>query len=97
MNAPIQSHNQKAAAVWSSGGSGYNLISSRAVARNGAKVIGVDIAADLLAAATARAAAEGLDEYRLGDAENLPFADGEFDAVISTCGVMFATLKGAKL
>ena len=50
MDSPIQSHNQKAAAVWSSGGSGYNLISSRAVARNGAKVIGVDIAADLLPA-----------------------------------------------
>ena len=28
MDAPIQSHNQKAAAVWSSGGSsGYDLIS----------------------------------------------------------------------
>ena len=64
---------------------------SRAVARSGAKVVHVDIASDLLAAAKARAAAEGLDiEYRIGDAERLPFADGEFDAVISTCGVMFA-------
>jgi SAM-dependent methyltransferase len=26
----------------------------------------------------------------MADAENLPFAEGEFDAVISTCGVMFA-------
>ena len=45
-----------------------------------------------MAAAAERAKAEGLDvEYRVGDSESLPFADGEFDAVISTCGVMFAT------
>jgi hypothetical protein len=48
--------------------------------------------ADLLAAATERAKAEGLDiDYRLGDAEQLPFEDGAFDAVVSTCGVMFAS------
>jgi SAM-dependent methyltransferase len=65
---------------------------SRAVARRGAAVIGVDIAADLLAAARQRAKAEGLDiDYRTGDAEKLPFADGEFDAVVSTCGIMFAS------
>ncbi len=27
MDAPIQSHNQKSAAVWNSGGSGYDTIS----------------------------------------------------------------------
>ena len=27
----------------------------------------------------------------MGDAEALPFADGAFDAVISTCGIMFAS------
>jgi SAM-dependent methyltransferase len=55
-------------------------------------VIGVDIAADLLEAARAKAEAEGLDvEYRLGDAEELPFEDGTFDAVVSTVGVMFAS------
>jgi SAM-dependent methyltransferase len=65
---------------------------SRAVARRGAAVIGADIAADLLAAARQRAKAEGLDiDYRTGDAERLPFADGEFDAVVSTCGIMFAS------
>jgi ubiquinone/menaquinone biosynthesis C-methylase UbiE len=65
---------------------------SRAVAKRGARVIGADIAADLVAAAQERAKAEGLDiDYCVGDAEKLPFADGEFDAVISTCGVMFAS------
>jgi len=65
---------------------------SRLVARLGASVIGVDIAAGLLDAARAQAAAEGLAiDYRLGDAEQLPFEDGAFDAVVSTCGVMFAS------
>jgi SAM-dependent methyltransferase len=65
---------------------------SRVVARRGAKVVGVDLGSDLVAAASERARAEGLDiEYRVGDAEALPFADGAFDAVISTCGVMFAS------
>ncbi len=64
---------------------------SRLVARRGATVVGADIAEGLLEAARAQAAAEGLAiDYRLGDAEQLPFADGAFDAVISTCGVMFA-------
>jgi SAM-dependent methyltransferase len=65
---------------------------SRLVARRGADVIGADIARDLIAAARDRAKAEDLSiQYELGDAENLPFADGQFDAVISTCGIMFAS------
>lgn len=65
---------------------------SRLVARRGAAVTGVDIAADLIAAARKRAEDEHLAiEYRIGDAENLPFADGEFNAVVSTCGAMFAS------
>ena len=65
---------------------------SRLVAARGARVVGADIAGDLIAAAGERAQMEGLNiEYRLGDAESLPFADGEFDAVVSTCGIMFAS------
>jgi len=45
----------------------------------------------MLAAAREIAGERRLEiDYRLADAEALPFADGEFDAVISTCGVMFA-------
>jgi SAM-dependent methyltransferase len=65
---------------------------SRVVARRGAKVIGVDIARELLDAARLKASAERLRvEYEIGDAEDLPFEDGAFDAVVSTFGVMFAT------
>ena len=43
-------------------------------------------------AARAKAEAEGLPiDYRLGDAESLPFESGEFDAIVSTCGIMFAS------
>lgn len=64
---------------------------SRLVARRGAQVIGADLGPDLIAFATERAAEESLPiTYQVADAESLPFADGEFDAVISTCGVMFA-------
>src|SRR5262245_40393533 len=69
---------------------------SRVVARRGGSVVGAGIAEDLLEAARARAAAEGLSiDYRVGDAESLPFASGEFDAVISTVGVMFASRQEA--
>jgi SAM-dependent methyltransferase len=69
---------------------------SRLVARRGATVVGVDIASGLLDVARAKAKAEGLSiEYRLGDAERLPFEDGGFDAVVSTYGVMFATQQEA--
>jgi SAM-dependent methyltransferase len=120
----VQPHNERPAAVWSTGGREYDQISrgiadsiehcvlrlnprrgervldlstgtgwtSRQVARRGASVIGVDIATELLAAARAKAASEGLlIQYQVGDAEDLPFEDGEFDAIVSTCGVMFAS------
>ena len=65
---------------------------SRVVARRGATVTGVDIANDLLDAARAAAEADALPiDYHLGDAECLPFDDGMFDAVVSTCGVLFAS------
>ena len=66
--------------------------SARNAARTGAHVIAVDIAPELLAAARELSAhVQPPIEFRLADAERLPFGDGQFDAVISTFGVMFAT------
>jgi SAM-dependent methyltransferase len=62
-------------------------------ARLGADVLGVDIAANLVAAGTARAAAEGLGNVRFeeGDASDLAdLADDSFDLVVSIFGAMFA-------
>lgn len=60
-------------------------------ARAGAEVTGIDIAPNLIEQAIANAAAEGLDiKFDVGDAEDLPYADGEFDAVITMFGAMFA-------
>jgi ubiquinone/menaquinone biosynthesis C-methylase UbiE len=51
---------------------------SRLVAKHGAQMIGADIGAELLVFATEQAKAEGLNiTYQVGDAESLPFADGE--------------------
>lgn len=128
MQGAVQPHNERPAAVWSSGGAAYDRISrqisaalehcaarldprsdervldlatgtgwtSRLLAQRGAKVTGADIAGDLLADASARAAAAGLDiEYRVEDAEKLSFADASFDVVVSTFGVMFASRPDA--
>jgi ubiquinone/menaquinone biosynthesis C-methylase UbiE len=60
-------------------------------ARAGAKVTGCDISTNWLEQARARAAAEGLDViFEEGDAESLPYEDGQFDAVVSLVGAMFA-------
>ena len=60
-------------------------------ARKGAQVTGIDIAPNLLSQARDRAGAEGLQiTFQEGDAEELPFPDGEFDLVMSMFGAMFA-------
>ena len=65
--------------------------SARNAARMGAEVTGVDIAEELLAAARELSAhVRPPIEFRLADAERLPFGDGAFNRVISTFGVMFA-------
>jgi len=64
---------------------------SLAAARRFCDVTSTDYVPALLERGRARAAAEGLRiDFREADAEALPFADGSFDAVVSTFGVMFA-------
>jgi SAM-dependent methyltransferase len=60
-------------------------------ARRGAEVTATDLTPELLDVGRDAAAAEGLGlTWRTADAEALPYADGEFDAVLSCIGVMFA-------
>jgi ubiquinone/menaquinone biosynthesis C-methylase UbiE len=60
-------------------------------ARAGAEVTGVDIAPNLLEQARKRASAENLKiQFDEGDAEDLPYRDGEFDIVVTMFGAMFA-------
>jgi ubiquinone/menaquinone biosynthesis C-methylase UbiE len=70
-------------------GTGNTALAARA---RGAAVTGLDLTPELLAVAEKRAAEEGLDgiTWKSGDAEALPFADGSFDVVVSSCGLMFA-------
>lgn len=70
-------------------GTGNTAIKARLM---GAKVTGLDFASELLAVARKKAASEGLDDIRFdeADAGKMPYADNEFDVVLSTCGHMFA-------
>jgi 2-polyprenyl-3-methyl-5-hydroxy-6-metoxy-1,4-benzoquinol methylase len=61
------------------------------LARQGSIVTGVDIAPNLLVQARERAAAENLAiTFDEGDAEQLPYPDASFDAVVTMFGAMFA-------
>ena len=75
---------------WLDVGTGGGGLALR-LARSGAQVVGVDIAEDGLEHARAAAADSGADvTFRFGDAQELPFEDGEFAGVASAFGVIFA-------
>jgi len=62
-----------------------------AAARLASDVVGIDYVDSLLERGRERAAAERLQvDLRSGDAEDLPFPDASFDAVLSVFGSMFA-------
>jgi len=62
-----------------------------AAARRFADVTSTDYVPALLAKGRARTEAEGLNvRFETADAEALPYADGSFDVVLSTFGLMFA-------
>jgi SAM-dependent methyltransferase len=64
---------------------------SLAAARRFCEVTSTDYVQDLLRRGRERAEAERLPiTFQVADAEALPFAEGAFDAVMSTFGVMFA-------
>jgi ubiquinone/menaquinone biosynthesis C-methylase UbiE len=61
-----------------------------AAARRWCDVVSTDYVPALLDKGRARAAAQGLPvDFRVADAEDLPFEDGSFDVALSTFGAMF--------
>lgn len=71
-------------------GCGTGGVALRA-ARTGADVVGIDISADQIEKARRAAADAGLvTRFDEGDAQELPYADAEFDGVASTFGMVFA-------
>ena len=62
-----------------------------AAARRWCEVTSTDYVESLLGLGRKRAESEGLQvKFRVADAEDLPFADTSFDAVVSTFGVIFS-------
>jgi len=71
-----------------SGGGFDCFLAARAVGDSG-RVIGVDMTPEMLSKARKNATKAGLNnvEFRLGEIENLPVADGSVDVIISNCVV----------
>ncbi len=69
-----------------SGGGIDCFLASKRVGPEG-RAIGVDMTPEMIARARRNAAAGGFDnvEFRLGEIEHLPVADGTVDAIISNC------------
>ena len=67
---------------------GTGLVAFELVRRSGCTVVGIDQSPDMLAVAAARQRSEpglgGQISFLPGDAEQLPFADGQFDALSFT-------------
>jgi len=69
-----------------SGTGSTGLLAAQRVGATG-EVVMFDLSGDMLAVAREKAVREGLEErvtFRTGDMVHLPFADGEFDVVLST-------------
>ena len=78
-----------------SGGGIDCFLAARRVGPDG-RVIGVDMTPEMIDRARAAARQGGFQnvEFRLGEIENLPVADGTVDAVISNCVINLSPHKG---
>ena len=77
-------------------GAGFDaFLAARQVGETG-RVIGVDMTPEMLAKARANAQSGGYRnvEFRLGEIENLPVADGTADVAISNCVINLSPDKG---
>lgn len=78
-------------------GAGFDVfLAARAVGGSG-RVIGVDMTSEMLTKARINAAQAGVDnaEFRLGEIEHLPVADGTVDVIISNCVINLSPDKPA--
>ncbi len=78
-------------------GAGFDaFLAAKAVGEEG-RVIGVDMTPEMLARARANSTKAGHDnvEFRLGEIEHLPVADGTVDAIISNCVINLSPDKPA--
>ena len=76
-------------------GAGFDsFLAARAVGQNG-RVIGVDMTPEMIKKARNNATKSELRnvEFRLGEIENLPVADGTIDAIISNCVINLSPEK----
>lgn len=80
---------------------GTGLVAERLVRRYGCSVVGLDQSEEMLARARAKLAATPVAAGRIelvrGEAERLPFADGEFDALTFTYLLRYVDDVGATL
>jgi SAM-dependent methyltransferase len=79
-----------------SGGGVDCFLAARQVGETG-RVIGVDMTPDMIERARANARRAGVEnvEFRLGEIEHLPVADGSVDVILSNCVVNLSTDKEA--
>ena len=80
-------------------GGGMDAMVAAARVAPGGKVIGLDMSAEMLELARSNAAKVGATnvEFRRGDLEAVPVADGSVDVIISNCVVNLAPDKGLAL
>jgi ubiquinone/menaquinone biosynthesis C-methylase UbiE len=73
------------------GGTGEPALSIARVVGSSGRVVVTDMVPEMLEGARENAAAQGLSnmEFKVADAENLPFDAGEFDRVTARFGLMF--------
>ncbi|MCB1175522.1 MAG: arsenite methyltransferase [Leptospiraceae bacterium] len=76
-------------------GAGFDaFLAAKAVGLNG-RVIGVDMTPEMISKSRLHAASGDFDntDFRLGEIENLPVADGSIDVIISNCVINLALDK----
>lgn len=78
-------------------GAGFDSFLAAKKVGPGGHVIGVDMTPDMISAARAQAKGKENVEFRLGEIEHLPVADGVADVIVSNCVINLSPDKGQVL